>query len=156
MPPWNWHNTFIGSEEVGRKIVLAAAGQLSPVTHKLSDQDPAIVLPSTDIKQYESVRMRGLLYADSLVATAILLTQNRVPKTLAGTASVLGTRSSIDSAGHSRNPRMALCRQTTAARWSTSNRFDDLERVPGAAENHGRGWQALEAPVTRAYYSRRL
>ena len=27
------------------------------------------------------------------------------------------------------------------------NRFDDLECVLEAAENHGRGWQALEARV---------
>ena len=77
--PWLRHITFIGSEEVGRKVrhchyvynlaklisniqvVAAAATQLTPVTVELGGKDTAIVMPSTDIKQYESVWMRGLL-----------------------------------------------------------------------------------------------
>lgn len=43
------------------QVVAAAAEALTPVTLELGGKDPAIVMPSTDIKQYESLWMRGLL-----------------------------------------------------------------------------------------------
>ncbi|KAF8232284.1 meiotic sister-chromatid recombination aldehyde dehydrogenase [Tricholoma matsutake] len=54
------HITFIGSEEVGRKIAIAATEHLTPVTLELGGKDPAIVLPGTDLNRWASVWMRGI------------------------------------------------------------------------------------------------
>jgi len=54
------HITFIGSEEVGRKIAVAATDHLTPVTLELGGKDPAIVLPGTDLHKWASVWMRGI------------------------------------------------------------------------------------------------
>nr|BAV14024.1 aldehyde dehydrogenase [Pholiota microspora] len=54
------HITFIGSETVGRKIVIAAAKCLTPVTLELGGKDPAIILPGTDLNKWASVWLRGV------------------------------------------------------------------------------------------------
>ncbi|KIJ63316.1 hypothetical protein HYDPIDRAFT_41160 [Hydnomerulius pinastri MD-312] len=54
------HITFIGSEEVGRKVAIAATEHLTPVTLELGGKDPAIILPDTDLQKYASVWMRGI------------------------------------------------------------------------------------------------
>ncbi|CCM03749.1 uncharacterized protein FIBRA_05895 [Fibroporia radiculosa] len=54
------HITFIGSEEVGRKVAIAATEHLIPVTLELGGKDPAIVMPDTDLKQWISIWMRGI------------------------------------------------------------------------------------------------
>ncbi|KAF5386922.1 hypothetical protein D9615_001926 [Tricholomella constricta] len=54
------HITFIGSEEVGRKIAQAATVHLTPVTLELGGKDPAIVLPGTDLEKWASLWMRGI------------------------------------------------------------------------------------------------
>jgi acyl-CoA reductase-like NAD-dependent aldehyde dehydrogenase len=41
---------FTGSEATGRKIVIASAASLSPVTLELGGNDAAIILPNTNIK----------------------------------------------------------------------------------------------------------
>ncbi|MGO1500095.1 MAG: aldehyde dehydrogenase family protein [Marinobacter sp.] len=41
---------FTGSESTGRKIIEASAQSLSPITLELGGNDPAIILPGTDIK----------------------------------------------------------------------------------------------------------
>ena len=56
------HITFIGSEEVGRKVALAAAENMTPLTLELGGKDPAIILPGTDLDRYISIWMRGVLY----------------------------------------------------------------------------------------------
>ena len=56
------HITFIGSEEVGRKVALAAAHNMTPLTLELGGKDPAIILPGTDLDRYASIWMRGILY----------------------------------------------------------------------------------------------
>ena len=55
------HITFIGSEEVGRKVALAAAHNMTPLTLELGGKDPAIILPGTDLDRYISIWMRGIL-----------------------------------------------------------------------------------------------
>ena len=71
------HITFIGSEEVGRKVAMAATtvgGQskfcrtllmisqhLTPVTLELGGKDPAIILPDTDLNLWINTWMRGTL-----------------------------------------------------------------------------------------------
>ena len=59
------HITFIGSEEVGRKVALAAAHNMTPLTLELGGKDPAVILPGTDLDRYISVWMRGVLYVYS-------------------------------------------------------------------------------------------
>ncbi|KAG5732734.1 putative aldehyde dehydrogenase-like protein [Termitomyces sp. T112] len=54
------HITFIGSEEVGRKVAIAATEHLTPVTLELGGKDPAIVLPGTNLNQWASLWMRGI------------------------------------------------------------------------------------------------
>jgi acyl-CoA reductase-like NAD-dependent aldehyde dehydrogenase len=41
---------------------MAATQHLTPVTLELGGKDPAIVLPGTDIEQWSSLWMRGILY----------------------------------------------------------------------------------------------
>jgi len=62
MSPVIKHITFIGSEEVGRKVALAAAHNMTPLTLELGGKDPAIILPGTDLDRYISIWMRGVLY----------------------------------------------------------------------------------------------
>ena len=57
-----FRSTFIGSEEVGRKVALAAAHNMTPLTLELGGKDPAIILPGTDLDRYASIWMRGILY----------------------------------------------------------------------------------------------
>ncbi|KAK0210283.1 meiotic sister-chromatid recombination aldehyde dehydrogenase [Desarmillaria ectypa] len=54
------HITFIGSEEVGRKVAVAATKYLTPVTLELGGKDPAIIMPGTDLKKWVSILMRGV------------------------------------------------------------------------------------------------
>ncbi|OAX40358.1 ALDH-like protein [Rhizopogon vinicolor AM-OR11-026] len=54
------HITFIGSEEVGRKVAIAATEHLTPVTLELGGKDPAIILPDTDLDKWISIWMRGI------------------------------------------------------------------------------------------------
>ncbi|EPQ60441.1 ALDH-like protein [Gloeophyllum trabeum ATCC 11539] len=54
------HITFIGSEEVGRKVAQAATEHLTPVTLELGGKDPVIILQGTDLTKHASVWMRGV------------------------------------------------------------------------------------------------
>ncbi|KAL5518794.1 MSC7 [Sanghuangporus vaninii] len=54
------HITFIGSEEVGRKVAMAATTHLTPVTMELGGKDPAIILPGTNLNKWISILMRGV------------------------------------------------------------------------------------------------
>jgi len=54
------HITFIGSEEVGRRVAIAATEHLTPVTLELGGKDPAIIMPHTDLNQWISLWMRGI------------------------------------------------------------------------------------------------
>lgn len=53
------HITFIGSEEVGRKVAQAATHELTPVTLELGGKDPAVVLKDADLKFFGSTFMRS-------------------------------------------------------------------------------------------------
>ncbi|KAH9923832.1 Aldehyde/histidinol dehydrogenase [Fomitopsis serialis] len=56
------HITFIGSEDVGRQVAMAATEHLTPVTLELGGKDPAIILPYTNLKQWASLWMRGIFH----------------------------------------------------------------------------------------------
>ena len=45
------HISFTGSERTGKAIMASAAGTLKKLTLELGGNDPAIVLPGTDIKK---------------------------------------------------------------------------------------------------------
>ncbi|KAJ9473921.1 putative aldehyde dehydrogenase-like protein [Pseudozyma hubeiensis] len=53
------HITFIGSEEVGRKVAMTATKELTPVTLELGGKDPAILLKDADLKFFASTFMRS-------------------------------------------------------------------------------------------------
>ena len=52
--PWD-HLLFTGSTAVGRKVMLAAAANLTPVTLELGGKSPAVVLPGDPAKAVRSV-----------------------------------------------------------------------------------------------------
>jgi len=43
------------------KVAIAATKHLTPVTLELGGKDPAIIMPRTDLKQWASLWMRGIL-----------------------------------------------------------------------------------------------
>ncbi|CAE6499499.1 unnamed protein product [Rhizoctonia solani] len=57
------HISFIGSEEVGRRVAIAATTHLTPCTLELGGKDPAIVLPGTDVMKWAGLWMRGVFQA---------------------------------------------------------------------------------------------
>ncbi|GAA5972474.1 hypothetical protein JCM3765_001212, partial [Sporobolomyces pararoseus] len=59
------HITFIGSEEVGKKVALKAAEAGTPVLLELGGKDPAIILPSADTKFFFNTWMRAVFQAAS-------------------------------------------------------------------------------------------
>lgn len=88
--PYIKHITFIGSEEVGRKVrhnhlvpahkttktlcfqvAQAATLHLTPVTLELGGKDPAIILPETDIEKWAPTWMRGVLCVSFLLHLVI-------------------------------------------------------------------------------------
>ncbi|GAA6046801.1 hypothetical protein JCM3770_005649 [Rhodotorula araucariae] len=54
------HITFIGSEEVGKKVALKAAEVGTPVLLELGGKDPAVLCPSADLKYFADTWMRGV------------------------------------------------------------------------------------------------
>ncbi|GAA5904403.1 hypothetical protein JCM8208_004186 [Rhodotorula glutinis] len=54
------HITFIGSEEVGKKVALKAAEVGTPVLLELGGKDPAVLCPSADLKAFADTWMRGV------------------------------------------------------------------------------------------------
>ncbi|GAA5903181.1 meiotic recombination directing protein [Sporobolomyces salmoneus] len=59
------HITFIGSEEIGKKVALKAAEVGTPVLLELGGKDPAIILPSADVKFFINTWMRAVFQAAS-------------------------------------------------------------------------------------------
>ncbi|KAH9947117.1 meiotic sister-chromatid recombination aldehyde dehydrogenase [Amylocystis lapponica] len=57
--PFIKHITFIGSEDVGRKVAMAATQHLTPCTLELGGKDPAIIMENTDLQRWISVLMRA-------------------------------------------------------------------------------------------------
>ncbi|SPO35947.1 related to aldehyde dehydrogenase [Pseudozyma flocculosa] len=86
------HITFIGSEDVGRKVAVAATRELTPVTLELGGKDPAILLKDADLKYFQSTFMRScfqgagqncigierFIVDSSLVASLVALVQPRI------------------------------------------------------------------------------
>ncbi|EKM61621.1 uncharacterized protein PHACADRAFT_248325 [Phanerochaete carnosa HHB-10118-sp] len=135
--PWIRHITFIGSEEVGRKVVLAAAEQLTPVTLELGGKDPAIVMPSTDIKQYESIWMRGLFgnVGQNCIGIERLLVHSSQYDEI---YSLIVERTKQLRLGCALSqPQDGFVPTVDCGAMINNSRFDDLERVLESAENHG-------------------
>ncbi|GAA6059804.1 hypothetical protein JCM10212_003699 [Sporobolomyces blumeae] len=59
------HITFIGSEEIGKKVALKAAEVGTPVLLELGGKDPAVILPSADVKFFMNTWMRAVFQAAS-------------------------------------------------------------------------------------------
>ncbi|TNY18946.1 meiotic sister-chromatid recombination aldehyde dehydrogenase [Rhodotorula diobovata] len=54
------HITFIGSEEVGKKVALKAAEVGTPVLLELGGKDPAVLCPSAELGYFADTWMRGV------------------------------------------------------------------------------------------------
>ncbi|GAA6007415.1 hypothetical protein JCM11491_004155 [Sporobolomyces phaffii] len=59
------HITFIGSEEIGKKVALKAAEVGTPVLLELGGKDPAIILPSADVAFFMPTWLRAVFQAAS-------------------------------------------------------------------------------------------
>ncbi|GAA5880462.1 hypothetical protein JCM8547_007900 [Rhodosporidiobolus lusitaniae] len=59
------HITFIGSEDVGKKVALKAAEVGTPVLLELGGKDPCIILPSADVKYFSNTWMRAVFQSMS-------------------------------------------------------------------------------------------
>ncbi|GAA5827611.1 hypothetical protein JCM11251_001757 [Rhodosporidiobolus azoricus] len=59
------HITFIGSEEIGKKVAVKAAEVGTPVLLELGGKDPCIILPSADTKFFTNTWMRGVFQSMS-------------------------------------------------------------------------------------------
>ncbi|GAA6039336.1 hypothetical protein JCM8097_002804 [Rhodosporidiobolus ruineniae] len=59
------HITFIGSEEIGKKVAIKAAEVGTPVLLELGGKDPCILLPSADMKYFADTWMRGVFQSMS-------------------------------------------------------------------------------------------
>ncbi|KAI0785356.1 Aldehyde/histidinol dehydrogenase [Irpex lacteus] len=135
--PWIKHVTFIGSEEVGRKVVAAAAESLTPVTLELGGKDPAIVMPSTDIKQYASVWMRGLFQnaGQNCVGIERLIVHrsqyDEIYSTLVERTKELRLGTAMDK------PTDGFITTADVGAMINHTRFDYLENVLETAVNHG-------------------
>lgn len=131
------HITFIGSEEVGRKVAAAAAENLTPVTLELGGKDAAIVLPGTDLGRWSSLWMRAIF-------------QN-TGQTCVGLERLLVHASQYDElydiiCGRARQLRMGpglvpsvsgSVSTADCGSMISSERFGDLERIIGDAEREG-------------------
>ncbi|KIP11111.1 hypothetical protein PHLGIDRAFT_125015 [Phlebiopsis gigantea 11061_1 CR5-6] len=134
---WIRHLTFIGSEEVGRKVVLAAAEQLTPVTLELGGKDPAIVMPSTDIKQYESVWMRGLFQnagQNCIGIERLIVHSSQYDEVY---ANIVERTKQLRLGSALSQPQDGFVPTVDCGAMINHERFQDLERVLEAAENHG-------------------
>ncbi|CAD6888351.1 unnamed protein product [Tilletia controversa] len=54
------HITFIGSEPVGKLVAAAAVKHLTPTVIELGGKDPAVILPSADLKYFNSTFLRAV------------------------------------------------------------------------------------------------
>ncbi|BGP20001.1 hypothetical protein JCM10213_006779 [Rhodosporidiobolus nylandii] len=59
------HITFIGSEEIGKKVAIKAAEVGTPVLLELGGKDACILLPSADTKFFANTWMRGVFQSAS-------------------------------------------------------------------------------------------
>lgn len=57
------HITFIGSQEIGKKVAVRAAESGIPVTMELGGKDPAILLPDADLDFFVDTYMRASFQA---------------------------------------------------------------------------------------------
>jgi acyl-CoA reductase-like NAD-dependent aldehyde dehydrogenase len=51
--------TFVGSTAVGKRVMAAAAPNLTPVVLELGGKDPFVVCDDADLEQVVSIAMRG-------------------------------------------------------------------------------------------------
>lgn len=81
------HILFTGSTAVGRKIALAAADNLTPVTLELGGKSPAIIDPSADLKKATRSIVFGKLFNAGQTCVApdyVLADGARLTETIAG------------------------------------------------------------------------
>ncbi|EMD32652.1 hypothetical protein CERSUDRAFT_118679 [Gelatoporia subvermispora B] len=132
------HITFIGSEEVGRKVAMAATEHLTPVTLELGGKDPAVLLPGTDLNKWSSILMRGVFQnvGQNCIGIERLIVHSSqyedLYEMMCERASNLRLGSSVSQGQDGVDPN------PDCGAMISSDRFEDLERVINdAEENHG-------------------
>ena len=127
------------------------------MTLELGGKDPAIVMPSTDIKQYESVWMRGLLcvdivdiFTDEIYADGMACSQNAgqncigIERLIVHSsqydeiyANIVERTKQLRLGSALSQPQDGFVPTVDCGAMINHERFQDLERVLEAAENHG-------------------
>ncbi|CAL1694478.1 unnamed protein product [Somion occarium] len=131
------HITFIGSEDVGRKVVQAATTHLTPVTLELGGKDPAILLPSTDIEKYSSILMRGVFQnagQNCIGIERIIVHSSQYEQVL----QMFTQRAAEIRLGSALlKPTDGVIPTVDCGSMLSSNRFQHIVRVLETAQNHG-------------------
>lgn len=140
------HVTFIGSEGVGRKVMADASTNLTPVTLELGGKDPAVVLRSTRIKEFQSVFMRAVFQSvgqncigierfvvhESLVDELVDAVKDRVANLQCGSWLEDTTRGRLEKRQSNKSDNTIDC----GAMVSSAN-FDKLEALIADAVSRG-------------------
>lgn len=123
----------IGSEQVGQIVAASAAKNLVPCVMELGGKDPAILLPSADIKAFESTFMRATFQSvgQGCIATERVLAYRSLLPAL-----VPALKARIDAL----RPGSSLADADAALDYGSmisDVRFDDLERRVAQAVEAG-------------------
>ncbi|GBE77417.1 Putative aldehyde dehydrogenase-like protein [Sparassis crispa] len=153
------HITFIGSEEVGRKVVAAAAENLTPVTLELGGKDPTIILPNTDLSRYGSIWMRGVFQnagQNCIGIERILVHSSQYEEVY---AMFLERTKELRQGSALSNPNDGFVPAVDVGSMINADRLVDLERVVAAARDGGArvevGGTAFDHPYMKdgSYFS---
>jgi len=152
------HITFIGSEPIGKLVAAAAVKHLTPTVIELGGKDPAVILPSADLKYFNSTFLRSVfqgggqnciglerfIVARSLLPQFISLVQARIEGLRCG--------SYLDDALP--GPHLAQPSAVDMGAMINSARFDELEGLISNAVQKGAevlvGGQRLQSSTWKA------
>ncbi|KAH8120042.1 meiotic sister-chromatid recombination aldehyde dehydrogenase [Phellopilus nigrolimitatus] len=130
------HITFIGSEEVGRKVAIAATTHLTPVTLELGGKDPSVVLPGTDLQKWISTWMRGIFQnsGQNCIGLERLIVHSSQHDELLEMITERTKNLRLGSALHSTDGFIA---PVDCGSMVSNDRFDELERTINEAVEDG-------------------
>lgn len=146
------HITFIGSEEVGRKVALAAAHNMTPLTLELGGKDPAIILPGTDLDRYISIWMRGIFQnaGQNCVGIEKLIVHQTQYEELYDT--ILRRTKELRSGPVLAPPVEGFETYADVGAMISRDRFRDLQRVLDEAEHNGATIDTGGKPYLHPYF----
>ncbi|KAK0560292.1 Meiotic Sister-Chromatid recombination aldehyde dehydrogenase [Tilletia horrida] len=135
------HITFIGSEPVGKIVAAAAVKHLTPTVIELGGKDPAVILPSADLKYFNSTFMRSVFQGAAQNCIGIerfIVARSILPQFLSlvkARVESLRTGSYLDEALS--GPHAAKAGAVDMGAMINSARFDELEGLIDSAVQKG-------------------